>query len=135
MDGKKKYFNSVAEMIATRARELADKVFVYYYDEEVTYAQLNERCNRVANFLKEKGVIKGDIVSIMVLNSPECYYTTFGAQKLGAVAGQINYMLMPPEIAYVLDDSQPKLVFVGSEYMTTFAKGYALARHKPIVVE
>jgi long-chain acyl-CoA synthetase len=59
----------------------------------------------------------------------------FGAQKLGAVAGAINYMLRGPEIAYVLEDSKPKVAFVGSEYMEEFSKGWQLSRHKPIVVE
>ncbi|HOJ52203.1 MAG TPA: AMP-binding protein [Syntrophales bacterium] len=44
-------------------------------------------------------------------------------------------MLKGPEIAYVLDDSKPKVVFVGSDYMTEFARGLGLARHKPFVVE
>ena len=135
LQGKKLHFDSIAEMITTRAQEIPDNIHVYYYDQVITYAQTNERSNRVANYLKKKGVTKGDIVSVMVLNSPEVYYTMFGAQKLGAVAGAINYMLKGPEIAYVLDDSKPKVAFVGSEFMAEFARGWELAQHKPIVVE
>ncbi len=135
LQGKQIYFDSMAEMLVTRAREIPDDVLVYYYDEVITYAQTNERTNRVANYLKEKGVKKGDVVSVMVLNSPEVYYTMFGAQKIGAIAGAINYMLKGPEIAYVLDDSKPKVAFVSSEFMADFAKGYEMAKNKPIVVE
>lgn len=135
LKGKQLEFESVAEMLTVRAHEIPDAVHVLYYDEVVTYGQVNERANRVANYLKEKGVTKGDTVSIMVLNSPEIYYTTFGVQKLGAIAGAINYMLKGPEIAYVLEDSKPKIAFVGSEYMAEFAKGWELSQHKPIVVE
>ena len=122
-------------LIITRGQEIPDKVLVLFYDEVVTYAQTNERANRVANYLKEKGVKKGDICSVMVLNSPEIYYTMFGIQKLGAIAGAINYMLKGPEIAYVLDDSKPKVAFVSSGFMAEFARGYDLAQHKPIVIE
>jgi long-chain acyl-CoA synthetase len=122
-------------MLTERAREIPDAVHVYYYDEVITYAQTNERANRVANYLREKGVVKGDRVSVMVLNSPEIYYTMFGAQKLGAIAGSINYMLKGPEIAYVLEDSRPKVAFVGSDYMAEFSRGWELSSHKPIVVE
>ncbi len=135
LEGKQIYFDSMAEMVTVRAQEIPDKVHVYYYDEVITYAQTNERSNKVANYLKSKGVSRGDVVSIMILNSPDCYYSTFGAQKLGAIAGQVNYMLAGPEIAYVLDDSKPKVAFVGSEFITSFAKGYEMAKHKPIVVE
>ncbi len=135
LTGKRLAFDSVAEMLVTRAAEIPDTPLVLYYDEVVTYAQVNRRANRVAHYLKSKGVQKGDIVSTMILNSPDIYYTMFGAQKLGAVAGAINYMLKGPEIAYVLEDAKPKVVFVGSEYMVDFASGLALSRHKPALVE
>ncbi len=135
LKGKQLNFDSVAEMFATRASEIPDAVHVLYYDETITYAQTNERANRVANYLKQKGIKKGDIVSVMILNSPEIFYTMFGAQKLGAVACGVNYMLKGPEIAYVLEDSKPKVAFVGSEYMEEFARGWMLSSHKPVVVE
>ena len=135
LKGKQLEFNSLAEMQTIRSREIPDAVHVLYYDQVITYGQTNERANKVATYLKEKGVTKGDVVMTMILNAPEIYYTLFGAQKLGAIAGAINYMLKAPEIAYVLEDSRPKVVFVGSEYMEEFAKGYEESHHKPIVVE
>lgn len=135
LKGKQLHFDSVAEMITVRAREIPDEPYVYFYEEVVTYAQTNERANRVANYLKDKGVKKGDIVSVMILNSPEVYYPMFGAQKIGAIAGTINYMLKGPEISHVLNDSKPKVVFVGSQFMYDFAIGYEMAEHKPIVIE
>lgn len=133
--GMRKEFDSVAEVLVARAAEIPDRPYALYYDEVVTFAQTNDRANRVANFLKEKGVTKGDVVSTMVLNSPEIFYCMFGAQKLGAVAGAVNYMLKGPEIAYVLEDSKPKVVFVGSNYMQDFAAGWHQSKHKPIVIE
>jgi len=128
-------FETMAEMLVSRAQELADQEFVRYYDQSYTYAEINNRANKVANYLKTKGIKKGDVVSSMVLNSPEVYYNMFGSQKLGCIAGTINFMLKAPEIAHVLDDSQPKVVFVSSEYMAEFAKGLKMARNKPTVVE
>lgn len=133
--GKRTDFSSVAEMMTVRAAEIPDKTYVYYYDQEISYALTNERANRVANYLKDTGVSRGDVVSVMVLNSPDIYYTMFGAQKLGAVAGAINYMLKGREIAHVLEDSRPKVVFVGSDFMDDFTEGYRLSSHRPLVVE
>ena len=62
----------------------------------MTYGQVNERACKVAWYLQDRGVSKGDFISVMVLNSPEVHYTIFGAQKLGAIAGAINYMLKGP---------------------------------------
>jgi len=135
LKGRQIHFDSVAEMLTIRAQETPDAVHVLYYDEVITYSQTNKRANRVANFLKEKGVTKGDVVSVMILNAPEIYYTMFGAQKLGAIAGGINYMLKGPEITYVLEDSKPKVAFVGSDYMEEFARGWHASQHKPVVIE
>jgi long-chain acyl-CoA synthetase len=135
LKGKRIEFESIAEMVRCRAEEIPHERLVLYYDEVVTYAQTNDRANSVAHYLKEKGVGKGDIVSVMILNSPEIYYTMFGVQKLGAVAGAVNYMLKGPEIAYVLEDSKPKVAFVGSEYMAEFARGWEQSTHKPVVIE
>jgi long-chain acyl-CoA synthetase len=109
LKGRRLYFDSIAEMFYTRVQESPDATHVLFYDEVITYAQTNQQANRVANYLKDKGVAKGDIISVMVLKSPEIYYTMFGIQKLGAVAGAINYMLKGPEIAYVLDITNPGL--------------------------
>lgn len=133
--GRKIEFDSIAEMFLARVRENPGYPLVYFYDDVITYSQVNDRANAVAHYLIEKGVKKGDTVSVMVLNSPEIYYTMFGAQKLGAVTGAVNYMLKGPEIAYVLEDSKPKVAFVSSEYMEEFAKGWQISSHKPVVVE
>jgi long-chain acyl-CoA synthetase len=135
LKGKRLEFDSMAELVTVRAQENPDTIHVKFYDQKITYRQTNERSNKVANFLKEKGVAKGDIVSVMVMNSPEVYYTMFGTQKLGAIAGAVNYMLKGPEIAYVIDDCKPKVAFVSSEFMAEYARGWELAQHKPLVVE
>lgn len=133
--GKKIEFDSLAEMVVTRAQEIPDNPYILFYDQVITYRQVNEQANRVANYLKSKGIKKGDIVSFLVNNSPESFYILFGIQKLGAIAGAINFMLQGPEIAYLLDDSKPRIVFAGSDFMKPFAAGYEQSSHKPIVVE
>jgi len=135
LKGKRTEFESIAEMVTVRAQEIPERTHVRFYDQTITYAQTNERANRVANFLKAKGVKKGDVVSLLVANSPEVYYTMFGIQKIGAIAGSINFMLKGPEIAYLLEDSKPGMVFVSSEFMTEFVRGVELSKHKPQIIE
>lgn len=135
LNGLQTSFNSVADMIVTRAKEIPERICVMFYEQRITYSQLNERANRVANFLVEQGVRKGDIISLMIMNSPEIYDCMLGIQKIGAIAGSINFALKAPEIAYVLDDSKPGIVFVGSEFIADFAKAVEIASHKPMVIE
>ena len=135
LKGKRTEFESVAEMMTVRAQEVPAHTHVLFYDQTITYAQTNDRSNRVANFLKAKGVKKGDVVSLLISNSPEVYYAMFGVQKLGAIAGSINFMLKGPEIAWLLEDSKPKIAFVSSEFMPEFIRGVDLSNHKPQIIE
>jgi len=135
LSGMKREFESLADMVLSRSQEVPDKPYILFYDQVITFRQVNERANRVANFLKSRGVQKGDVVSFLVLNSPECFYIMFGIQKIGAIAGAVNFMLQGPEITYLLEDSKPAMIFVGSEFMKPFASGYSRSKHKPVVVE
>ncbi|WP_211289776.1 Long-chain-fatty-acid--CoA ligase [Sporomusa silvacetica DSM 10669] len=135
LKGRQLEFESIAQMLTVRSNETPNAPHVYYYDQTLTYKDTNDRANRVANYLKEKGVKKGDIIAIMISNSPEFYYTMWGAHKLGAIAMCISPMLRGPEIAYILDDAKPKVAFVVSDSMTEFFKGLNNANTKPIVVE
>lgn len=135
LQGRRLEFESIAEMLTVRSQETPEAPHVYYDNQQLTYQDTNRQANQVGNFLKAIGVKQGDVVAVMLLNSPDIYYVMWGAQKLGAIALVMNYCLKAPEIAYVLNDSQPKAVFVGSECMTEFAKGWENAAAKPYVVE
>jgi long-chain acyl-CoA synthetase len=135
LKGRRLEFESIAQMLTVRSNETPEAPHVYYYDQKLTYKDTNDRANQVANFLKEMGIKKGDIVAVMILNAPEIYYVMWGAQKLGAIALVINYCLKGQEITYVLNDSKPKVAFVGGNYMVEFTKGLDQAESKPYVVE
>lgn len=135
LKGRRLEFESIAQMLTIRSNETPEAPHVYYYDQKLTYRDTNNRANQVANFLKEKGIKKGDIVAVMIQNAPEIYYTMWGVQKLGAIALAINFCLKGPEIAYILNDAKPKIVFVGSDFMDEFNKGLDQTESKAYVVE
>ena len=133
--GRQLDFESIGQMLTVRSRETPQAPHVYYYDQTLTYKDTNDQANKVANYLKAKGIHKGDIIAVMMANSPEIYYAMWGAHKLGAIAMCVPNMFRGPEIAYILDDAKPKVAFVGSDCMTEFLKGLDQADTKPAVVE
>ncbi|SDE98341.1 class I adenylate-forming enzyme family protein [Sporomusa acidovorans] len=135
LNGRQLEFESIAQMLTVRSNETPNAPHVYYYDQTLTYQATNDRANKVANYLKEKGVKKGDIVAVMISNSPEFYYALWGTHKLGAIAMAVPHMLRGPEIAYILDDAKPKVAFVGSDCMNEFFRGLDEANSKPVIVE
>ncbi|HET6465975.1 MAG TPA: long-chain fatty acid--CoA ligase, partial [Nitrospiria bacterium] len=76
-----------------------------YYGHTITYEQLDLLSNQLANALIELGVQKGDRVSIMLPNIPQCVIGYFGALKAGAVVVQTNPLYVERELEHQLNDS------------------------------
>ena len=86
-----------------------------------TYAELNERANRAANFLSEKyAVQKGDRVSILAHNGIAYIDLLFGLGKIGAIFAPLNWRLTGRELTYIINDCQPKALIVGPEFVSVF---------------
>lgn len=75
-----------------------------------TYQEFYNRINRLSHALKDFGIQKDDKVAIL---HPNCHYfleTYYGIARIGAVSVPINYRLSPSEIAYILNDSESKIL-------------------------
>ncbi|MBI3226945.1 MAG: long-chain-acyl-CoA synthetase [Mycolicibacterium cosmeticum] len=82
---------SIGKVFQDRAAQHADKVFLKFEDQQLTYRQANETVNRYAAVLAAKGVGHGDVVGIMLRNSPDAVLLMLATVKCGAVAGMLNY--------------------------------------------
>src|SRR5437763_4478965 len=82
---------SVGKVFAHRAARYGDRVFIKFDDESLTYRQANETVNRYAAVLASRGVGHGDVVGIMLKNSPRVVLLMLAVVKLGAIAGMLNY--------------------------------------------
>ncbi|MCV7180285.1 long-chain-acyl-CoA synthetase FadD6 [Mycolicibacterium sphagni] len=82
---------SIGKVFQDRAARSGDHVFIRFGDEKITYRQANETANRFAAVLADKGVGRGDVVGIMLRNSPNTVLMMLAAVKCGAVAGMLNY--------------------------------------------
>lgn len=80
------------------------KTAVIHGIKSYTYQEINLAANRLANFLLEKGIRKGDRVGIFFENSIDYIYSYFGILKTGAVAVPLNTELNPDNIQYQLRD-------------------------------
>ncbi|MGD0276010.1 MAG: long-chain fatty acid--CoA ligase [Syntrophales bacterium] len=109
-------FGSVRELITKQGQYYANKTLIRFYDEDVTYRDMDMRSSRIAAGLHKLGVKKGDRVCILMDNSPEFYYAYFGIIKLGAIAGPVNCWWQTKEIQYLLNDSGAVALFVDTVY-------------------
>jgi fatty-acyl-CoA synthase len=95
---------------ARRARMTPGKVALIQAGRSRTYAELAENTTRLAHGLAARGVIRGDRVAFLGLNSVELVEMMFATAKLGAVFVPLNTRLAPPETAYILTDSGASLL-------------------------
>lgn len=93
-----------------------DKKAVVYNNYSVTYAQLKDRVQRFATALKREGIKKGDKVAFLCPNLPPLLEAHYAVPLIGGVLLTINIRLSPQEIAYILQHSESKILFIDSEF-------------------
>src|SRR3989442_15142986 len=84
----------------------ADKTAVVHGTRRYTYAQLEERCNRLASRLRGLGLAKLERVAIIAPNTPAMLEAHFGVPAAGLVLVPINTRLSSDEIGYILEHSR-----------------------------
>ena len=90
----------------------AGKTFIENHDGRIiTYADLHAGSARLANVLKDLGVVPGDRVAVQVEKSPEAILLYLACLRAGAVFLPLNTAYTPAEIGYFLGDAEPR-VFV-----------------------
>lgn len=77
-----------------------------------TFAEFDDRTDRLARGLAERGVEKGDTVALYMKNNAETLEAIVGTVKLGALVVPINHRFDAEEVGYVLDDSDVSVCFV-----------------------
>ena len=82
---------SIGKVFQDRAARYGDNVFLTFDDESVTYKEANETANRYAAVLAARGVGRGDVVGILLKNSPRAVLLMLAVVKLGAISGMLNY--------------------------------------------
>ena len=97
--------------------ELIEPSRAPYYRREITWNVFNEKANRFANLLLERGVKKGDKVAILLMNCLEWLPIYFGILKSGALAVPLNFRYSAEEIQYCLDLAEVDILVFGPEFI------------------
>jgi O-succinylbenzoate-CoA ligase len=94
-------------------------------DLRLTFAELNERCNRLASALRDDGIRQGERVGLLLMNSAEFMEAYFALAKVGAVVVPLNWRLVPDELEFILKDSGTRRLIFGDEFLDNVAELHA----------
>src|ERR1041384_4460801 len=109
---------TLRELLEQRAAEKPEETFLFSEADgrSWTYSELNKAVNRTANLLKTHGAGKGDVVSLLMPNSAEYIIAYFACFKIGALAGPVNSLLKTEEMAYVVGNSEARLILYNTQF-------------------
>ena len=104
-------------MLEEAASRYGEKTAIVLGNRRLSYTELDEASNKVANVLTEIGVNKGDRVAILLANSPEYVATYFGIAKTGAIAAPLDTKYKLDELSSLFNDFLPKVLVTESPTM------------------
>ncbi|MEE2673329.1 MAG: AMP-binding protein [Myxococcota bacterium] len=99
--------HNIASWIANHAERDGSRLALADDERRLSYADLESRIARFANWLKQAGIQAGDRVGVLLGNRSAALESVFAAGRLGAIALPINTRLSAREISFILDDSRP----------------------------
>lgn len=109
--------NSIREIWLSTAQH-TDTTYLVYEGERISYREAHRQVNSVAGWLFEQGVRPGDRVAIAMRNYPEWMLIYWACVSAGVTVIGMNAWWTPPEMAYGINDAQPKLVFADAERLS-----------------
>ncbi|MDW7682782.1 MAG: acyl--CoA ligase family protein [Bacillota bacterium] len=93
-----------------------DKTAVVNGKQRFTYTEMNERVNRMATALQSAGIEKGDRVAFLAPNIAPLLEAHYGVPLAGGILVAINIRLSSREVAYILNHSGAKILFVDTAF-------------------
>ncbi|MEV6875780.1 amino acid adenylation domain-containing protein [Amycolatopsis sp. NPDC051128] len=112
--------STLPELFAARVREAPDAVALVFEDEELTYAELDARANRLAHVLIGRGAGPERVVALAVPRSPEMIVAELAVLKAGAAYLPLDPDYPAERIAFMVADARPVCVVTTSDLAGRF---------------
>ena len=109
--------STVSEIVRVHGSERADHVALIQGERKQTWAELLARSAQVAQALLAEGVGPQDRIGFLDKNGIEHFEVFYGAALLNAVCVDINWRLAAPEIEYIVNDADCKVLVVGPDFV------------------
>jgi long-chain acyl-CoA synthetase len=108
---------NLKQMLEETAKQYTGKTAIVFGESKISYAELDEASNKVANALLKMGVSKGDRVATLLANSLEFVAVYFGIIKAGGIAVPLDIRYKIEELTSLFGSCQPKVLIAESELL------------------
>ncbi|MFY9151863.1 MAG: AMP-binding protein [Prolixibacteraceae bacterium] len=112
-------------------RAFPDKNALITAQGKITYSQLLKRVQQFALLFENKGFTK---VAIYAENRPEWIYAFYAALQNNCIAIPIDFLASADDVAYIIGDCQPELLFISSGMKESYEKVGLKTQHKPLII-
>jgi acyl-CoA synthetase (AMP-forming)/AMP-acid ligase II len=113
---------NTAEFLQITAMVVPDRTALVSGEKRVTFMEMADRVNRLANWLQSVGAGPDNPVGAMSTNGIEYVETYYAAAKIGATFVPLNYRAKHEELTYMINTSDVHVLFVGERYLDLVAK-------------
>ena len=105
------------DLVRRQLNARPQKTAFIFEGQSLTYAELEQGSNRVANGLLNLGTLPDQRIGFLGKNSHHYFELLLGVAKSGGVLCPINWRLAGAEVAYILNNFTPEILFIGPEFM------------------
>ena len=119
----RKNVNLSVELLEKHATRNPNKPAILFEDQVMTYGELLEKVNKLANALRDLGIEKDDRVMLRSSNVPEYIIANFACWRIGAIPVLCNHLLGKDEIVFRANDSEAKAIIVNADYWKAVEEG------------
>lgn len=116
------------------AIEHPSKTAIHFLGKKLTFQEVYDQSLKLANYLKDLGVKKGDRVSIMLPNCPQAVISYYGVLFAGGIVVQTNPLYMERELEYQINDSGSEIIITLDILYPRVSKVKALTKLRDIIV-
>jgi long-chain acyl-CoA synthetase len=125
---------NLADILARGAQYFPEKEAIIFGDMSYTYRDLNSIIDRIASYLQDQGVSKGDKVSLYLANCPEWIMVYYAIIRLGAIAVCLSSFYKQAEVERLVNDSDSCLVITSEQLLPQMPNSQNIPNVKDILL-
>src|SRR5690625_5229385 len=103
------------EYLIQNAMDYPNEPAYHFYGKEITWHQLKEKSMRFAQFLKNKGMGKGNRIALFMQNCPQYLIGHYAIQMIGGIVVPLNPMYKSSELEYFINEANIQVIITGQE--------------------